>query len=137
MDYLLTLAADPSAWLALITLVAMEVVLGVDNIIFIALLSSKLPAPAAAKARQAGLGLSLVLRLILVTGAAYAIRLTAPLFAVSGQQFSVRDLILIFGGLFLVFKATLEIHHAIEPFEAHHSPRSKHLSFRVTAGQIV
>jgi len=137
MDYLLTLAADPSAWLGLITLVAMEVVLGVDNVIFIALLSSKLPPPSAAKTRQAGLGLSLVLRLILVTGAAYAIRLTAPLFAISGQLFSIRDLILIFGGLFLVFKATLEIHQAVEPFGERHPPRPKQASSRAIAAQIV
>jgi predicted tellurium resistance membrane protein TerC len=98
MDQLLVLAADPSAWLALATLAVMEVVLGVDNLVFIALLSSRLPPKEGAKARRIGIGLSLLLRLVLVTGAAYAVRLTAPLFTIFTQSFSYRDLILILGG---------------------------------------
>jgi predicted tellurium resistance membrane protein TerC len=88
MDQLLVLAADPSAWLALATLAVMEVVLGVDNLVFIALLSSRLPPKEGAKARRIGIGLSLLLRLVLVTGAPYAVRLTAPLFTIFTQSFS-------------------------------------------------
>jgi predicted tellurium resistance membrane protein TerC len=100
MDQLLVLATAPSAWLALVTLVVMEVVLGVDNLVFIALLSSRLPSQQGAKARRIGIGLSLVFRLLLVAGAAYVVRLTTPLFTIIGQSFSWRDLILIGGGLF-------------------------------------
>jgi predicted tellurium resistance membrane protein TerC len=115
----------------------MEVVLGVDNLVFIALLSSRLPPKEGAKARQIGIGLSLLLRLVLVTGAAYAVRLTAPLFTIFTQSFSFRDLILILGGLFLVFKATTEIHHTIDPIETAEAARPHRATFPVTAGQIV
>ena len=123
MDSLLLLAADPSAWLALVTLIAMEIVLGVDNLVFVAILSSRLPAPQAAKARRIGIGLSLIFRVLLVAGAAYVVHLTEPLFEAFGQAFSWRDLILIGGGLFLVFKATSEIHHNVDPDEETRTPR--------------
>ncbi len=136
MDSLLALAADPSAWLALVTLIAMEIVLGVDNLVFVAILSSKLPAAQAAKARRIGLGLSLVFRVLLVAGAAYAVHLTRTVFTVFGKDFSWRDLILIGGGLFLVFKATSEIHHNVDPDEpAHTPPRTR--AFATTVAQIV
>lgn len=137
MDHLLLLAADPSAWLAFVTLAAMEIVLGVDNLVFVALLSSKLPPAQAAKARRIGIGLALVFRLLLVAGAAYVVRLTAPLFSIFGQSFSWRDLILIGGGLFLVFKATTEMHHTIDPIETVDTAPPKPRTFTVTAGQIV
>jgi predicted tellurium resistance membrane protein TerC len=137
MDSLLALAADPSAWLALVTLIAMEIVLGVDNLVFVAILSSKLPLAEAAKARRIGIGLSLVFRVLLVAGAAYVVHLTMPLFSVFGQDFSWRDLILIAGGLFLVFKATREIHHAVDPDEPAHTQPSKAGAFAATVGQIV
>ena len=137
MENLLALAADPSAWLAFVTLVAMEIVLGVDNLVFVALLSSKLPPAQAAKARRIGIGLSVVFRLLLVAGAAYIVRLTAPLFTIFGQSFSWRDLILIGGGLFLVFKATTEMHHTIDPVETVDAAPPKPSTFAVTAGQIV
>src|ERR1700730_10087299 len=137
MDQLLVLAADPSAWLALVSLPAMEVVLGIDNLVFIAVLSSRLPPPEAAKARQIGISLSLLLRLVLVSGAPYAVRLTGPLFTIFTQGFSFRDLILILGGLFLVFKATTEIHHTIDPIETAEVARPHRATFPVTAGQIV
>ncbi len=137
MDQLLALAVNPSAWLALVTLVVMEVVLGIDNLVFVALLSSRLPPKEAAKARRIGIGLSLVLRLVLVAGAAYVVKLTAPLFTALGHSFSWRDLILIAGGLFLVFKATTEVHHTIDPVEAADAARPRQATFQATVGQLI
>lgn len=136
MDQLLALAGDPSAWLALVILAAMEIVLGVDNLVIIALLSSKLPPREGAKARQIGLGFSLLLRLLLLSGAAYAIRLTAPLFTIFAHSFSFRDAMFAAGGLFLVLKATAELHHAIDPAKPVGPEAGRH-SFPMTAGQIV
>lgn len=115
MDYLLTLLADPAAWLALATLTAMEVVLGIDNLIFIAVLSNKLPQNRRSTARRIGIMAALALRLVLLATIAYIVRLTDPLFEVFATEFSWRDLILIAGGLFLVWKATKEIHHSVDP----------------------
>ena len=115
MDYLLQLAADPAAWVALVTLVAMEVVLGIDNLIFISILTNKLPPQYRTKARRIGIGLALVMRLALLGTIAIIVKLTAPIFEVFGHGFSWRDLILIAGGLFLVWKATTEIHHNVDP----------------------
>jgi predicted tellurium resistance membrane protein TerC len=115
MEYLLTLAADPVAWVALLTLIAMEVVLGIDNLIFIAILTNKLPEHQRERARRIGIGAALVLRLILLGTIAWIVKLTYPVFSVLGQPFSWRDLILIAGGLFLVWKATKEIHHRVDP----------------------
>ena len=115
MDDLLTLAADPAAWAALVTLIAMEVILGIDNLIFIAILTNKLPEDQRPLARRIGLGLALVMRLALLGTIAIIVQLTAPIFSVLGHGFSWRDLILIAGGLFLVWKATKEIHHRVDP----------------------
>ncbi|MBP2148367.1 MULTISPECIES: TerC family protein [Xanthobacter] len=115
MDYLLQLAADPAAWVALVTLVAMEVVLGIDNLIFISILTNKLPEQYRSRARRIGIGLALIMRLGLLGTIAIIVRLTAPIFEVFGHAFSWRDLILIAGGLFLVWKATTEIHHNVDP----------------------
>ncbi|MGE4372164.1 MAG: TerC family protein [Xanthobacter sp.] len=115
MDYLLQLAADPAAWVALVTLIAMEVVLGVDNLIFISILTNKLPQQYRQKARRIGISLALVLRLALLGTVAIIVTLTAPIFTLFGHGFSWRDLILIAGGLFLVWKATKEIHHNVDP----------------------
>jgi predicted tellurium resistance membrane protein TerC len=114
-DSLITLALDPNAWVALAALIAMEVVLGIDNLIFIAILTNRLPAGKRQVARRVGIGAALVLRLALLGTVAYIVRLTAPVFALFGQEFSWRDLILIAGGLFLVWKATKEIHHNVDP----------------------
>jgi predicted tellurium resistance membrane protein TerC len=119
VDALIALAFDPTAWAALAMLIAMEVVLGIDNLIFIAILTNKLPEHQRARARRIGIGLALVLRLILLGTVAFIVRLTTPIFSVFGQAFSWRDLILIAGGLFLVWKATREIHHRVDP---HHTP---------------
>ncbi|RYG60627.1 MAG: TerC family protein [Alphaproteobacteria bacterium] len=115
MEYLITLAADPTVWVALGTLITMEVVLGIDNLIFISILTNKLPPEQRARARQLGIGGALVLRLLLLCTVAWIVGLTAPVFEVLGNAFSWKDLILIAGGLFLVWKATKEIHHKVDP----------------------
>jgi predicted tellurium resistance membrane protein TerC len=115
MDSLIALVTDPAAWAALATLIVMEVVLGIDNLIFISILSNKLPEHQRVKARRIGIGLALILRLALLGTIAVIVRLTQPVFEAFGQGFSWRDLILIAGGLFLVWKATTEIHHNVDP----------------------
>lgn len=114
MDYLLQLASDPAAWVALITLIAMEVVLGIDNLIFISILTNKLPEAQRSRGRRIGISLALILRLGLLGTVAIIVQLTEPVFSVFGHAFSWRDMILIAGGLFLVWKATKEIHHNVE-----------------------
>ncbi|MBM3535708.1 MAG: TerC family protein [Alphaproteobacteria bacterium] len=115
MDSLLHLAADPHAWAALATLVVMEVVLGIDNLIFVSILTNRLPAEQQQIARRIGIGLALILRLLLLATIAWIVQLTQPLFTLFDNAFSWRDLILIGGGLFLVWKATREIHHTVDP----------------------
>ena len=128
MDGLFAVFAEPAAWAALTTLVVMEIVLGIDNLIFISILSNKLPESQRQKARRIGIGLALVMRLALLSMIAWLVGLTAPVFDLGIQggvgphgepvfetQFSWRDLILIGGGLFLVWKATKEIHHSVDP----------------------
>ena len=115
MDNLLALAADPTAWVALVTLIVMEVVLGIDNLIFIAILTNKLPAHQQKSARMIGISLALVMRLALLATIAFIVQLTTPVFTLFDHGFSWRDIILIAGGLFLVWKATREIHHNVDP----------------------
>ncbi len=139
MDSLLALAADPAAWLALITLIAMEVVLGIDNLVFIAILTNKLPESQRDKARRLGIALALILRLALLGTVALIVRLTEPVFTLFGNAFSWRDLILLAGGLFLIWKATKEIHHNTDPdpgpdiFE----PSVSRMGFSAAIGQII
>jgi predicted tellurium resistance membrane protein TerC len=108
------LLSDPNAWIGLLTLSALEIVLGIDNIIFISILSGKLPAPDQPKARKLGLAGAFVTRVLLLLSIAWIIKLTRPLFSVFGHGVSGRDLILIAGGLFLIGKATFEIHGKLE-----------------------
>jgi predicted tellurium resistance membrane protein TerC len=128
MEGLIALFAQPEVWAALLALMIMEVVLGIDNLIFISILSNKLPAHQQQKARRIGIGLALGLRLALLSAIAWLVGLTATVFdlGITGSagphgepsfetQFSWRDLILIAGGLFLVWKATTEIHHSVDP----------------------
>ena len=115
MEYILTLLATPEAWIALATLIVMEVVLGIDNLIFISILTNKLPEEHRERARKLGIGMALVMRLVLLGTVAFIVQLTSPLFELFGHGFSWRDLILIAGGLFLVWKATREIHHNVDP----------------------
>lgn len=114
MEYILELATSPAAWIALATLVVMEVVLGIDNLIFISILTNKLPEHQRPKARRLGIGMALIMRLGLLSTVAYIVQLTAPVFEMFGQAFSWKDMILIAGGLFLVWKATTEIHHSVD-----------------------
>jgi predicted tellurium resistance membrane protein TerC len=102
-------------WIALATLVAMEIVLGIDNLIFISILSNKLPEEHRARARRLGIGAALIMRLVLLATVSYIAQLTHPVFSVAEMGFSWRDLILLAGGLFLVWKATKEIHHSVDP----------------------
>ena len=115
MDTVTRLAADPAAWAALATLIAMEVVLGVDNLVFISLLSNRVEESRRALARGLGLSLAVVFRLAFLASAAAIVRLTAPLATVAGRAFSLRDLALLAGGLFLVWKATGEIRAHVDP----------------------
>ena len=124
----ISILAQPQAWAALITLIVMEVVLGIDNLIFISILSNKLPEGQRQRARRLGISLALILRLVLLSMIAWLVGLTEPVFDLGIQgppgphgepgfetEFSWRDLILIAGGLFLVWKATTEIHHNVDP----------------------
>jgi predicted tellurium resistance membrane protein TerC len=117
MNALLALASDPTAWVALATLIVLEIVLGIDNLIFLSILTNKLPEHQRESARRIGLGLALVMRLALLATISVIVALTAPVFTVFGNEFSWRDLILIAGGLFLVWKATHEIHESVDPRE--------------------
>src|SRR5688572_18804842 len=110
---------DPQAWVAFVTLLALEIVLGIDNIIFISILAAKLPAEQQQRARFIGLSLALIIRVALLFSLSWVIGLTAPLFSVLNHEISGRDLILIGGGLFLIGKATYEIHDSLEGEEGH------------------
>jgi len=152
VDGLLTLFADPAVWAALITLVVMEIVLGIDNLIFISIVSNKLPEAQRQKARRTGIALALIMRLALLSTIAWLVGLTAPVFDLGLQgtpgmngepsfetEFSWRDLILIAGGLFLVWKATTEIHHNADPHpndDIFDSARQA-LGFGAAIGQIL
>ncbi|MBY8948323.1 MULTISPECIES: TerC family protein [unclassified Pseudomonas] len=139
MDYLLQLAASPTAWIALATLIVMEIVLGIDNLIFISILTNKLPEKHRAKARRIGISMALVLRLGLLSTIAFIVQLTTPVFEVLGQAFSWKDMILIAGGLFLVWKATTEIHHSMdpEPEEKTSAGNVVAIGFAAAIGQIL
>jgi len=113
----------PQAWIAFLTLVALEIVLGVDNIIFISILAGKLAAGQQKRARNIGLALALLIRVLLLFSLSWVVRLTAPLFTVLGQEISGRDLILLLGGLFLLGKATFEIHENLEGEPGHASAK--------------
>jgi predicted tellurium resistance membrane protein TerC len=106
--------SDPQIWASLVTLTVMEIVLGIDNIVFISVLVARLPAESADRARKIGLGGALILRILLLMVIAWIIGLTAPLFEVLGEPVSWRDIILLAGGAFLLVKGTLEIHASIE-----------------------
>ncbi|MFH6785275.1 MULTISPECIES: TerC family protein [Methylobacterium] len=137
MESLVQLAADPTAWAALATLVVMEVVLGIDNLIFISIITNKLPAEQQSRARRIGIGLALVLRLALLGTVAYIVHLTQPVFEIFGKGLSWRDMILIAGGLFLLWKATKEIHHSLDPDPQEKAGGGASLGFTAAIGQIL
>jgi predicted tellurium resistance membrane protein TerC len=115
--------SDPQAWIALATLTALEIVLGIDNVVFISILAGRLPREEQAKARRVGLLLAMLMRVGLLLSLSWIIRLTAPLFPLLGQEISGRDLILLGGGLFLLAKSTHEIHQKLEGDEGSASAR--------------
>ena len=129
--------SDPQAWIALATLTALEIVLGIDNIVFISILSDKLPREQQPKARMVGLALAMFGRVALLLSIAWIMRLTTDLFAILGEGFSGRDLILIAGGLFLIGKSTFEIHDKMEGGSDHRVPRSRAASFASVIVQIL
>jgi predicted tellurium resistance membrane protein TerC len=129
--------SDPQIWASLVTLTALEIVLGIDNLVFIAILAGRLPVERQHRARQVGLGLALITRLALLASITWIIGLTQPLFEVLGRPTSRRDLILIAGGLFLLYKGTREIHERLEG-DAPHAPGSRaRTSFGGVVAQIM
>jgi predicted tellurium resistance membrane protein TerC len=119
MDWL----TNPEIWIGLITLIALEVVLGIDNVIFISILASKLPEGQQARARRTGLLVAMFTRILLLASLAWIVRLTDPLFTIAGFEVTGRDLILLGGGVFLLYKATREIHDKLEGEEGHASAK--------------
>lgn len=139
MENLMVLAQDPAVWVALMTLIVMEVVLGIDNLLFISILTNKLPEAQRSRARKIGIGLALILRLVLLSAVAWIVQLTTPIFQLFDHGFSWKDLILIAGGLFLVWKATKEIHHSVdpEPTPDLFDSQAVTLTFSAAIGQIL
>ncbi len=115
--------SDPQAWISLLTLTGLEIVLGIDNVIFISILAGKLPADQQPRARSLGLSLALITRIALLASIAWIAKLTAPLFSLFEHGVSGRDLILLLGGLFLLVKSTMEIHHKLEGEEGAANPK--------------
>jgi predicted tellurium resistance membrane protein TerC len=133
---MIEMLSNPQIWIAFFTLFALELVLGIDNVIFISILAGKLPKEQQDKARVMGLSLAVVTRVILLFSLSWIIGLTAPLFTVLGQEISGRDLILLLGGLFLIVKSTMEIHHKLEGVEGSQSNHVAH-SFNAVIFQIL
>ena len=132
----MTWLANPEMWIALLTLTVLEIVLGIDNIVFLSIVTGKLPPAQQPRARRIGLSLALLLRIGLLASLAWIIRLTAPLFTIFGHGFSGRDLILLAGGLFLIAKSTHEIHERLEGDEGRGGARPA-ASFRSVVGQLI
>ncbi|MEU8364985.1 TerC family protein [Nonomuraea sp. NPDC048882] len=129
--------ADPNIWIGFFTLVALEIVLGIDNIIFISILAGKLPAEQRDRARVLGLAAALISRLLLLFGLSWVVQLTQPLFTVLGQEISGRDLILLLGGLFLLGKSVTEIHHSMEAPAGKDGKQAAAVSFTSVIVQIM
>jgi predicted tellurium resistance membrane protein TerC len=127
---------EPSAWIALLTLTFLEIVLGIDNIIFISIVSNKLPVEKQQKARTWGLALALIMRVGMLLAITWIIRFKEPIFTLFDEGFSIRDIILMIGGLFLLYKTTLEIHQKMEG-EAHKQSESKAVSMKSVIFQII
>ncbi|MBA2352956.1 MAG: TerC family protein [Burkholderiales bacterium] len=128
--------SDPAVWISLATLTTLEIVLGVDNLVFIAILANRLPEAQRARARQMGLGVALATRLLLLFTLTWVIGLTEPIFSVMGRGISWRDVILIAGGLFLLAKSTHEIHGSLEGDEAEHDATRATAGFAAVVLQI-
>ena len=134
---MLELLFDPHAWAALVTLTVLEIVLGIDNIVFISILVSRCDPKQAKRARQIGLGLALIFRIVMLFGLTFLMKLTAPLFSMFGMGISWRDIILIGGGLFLIAKATHEIHNEVEAREGGEGRHLASQSFFVVVLQLI
>ena len=132
MDWL----TSPDAWIALLTLTALEIVLGIDNIVFISILTNRLPIEEQSKARRVGLSLALVMRLGLLFSSSWMMGLITPLFTVLQNEISGRDLILLLGGFFLIYKSVKEIHNKVEQ-ASEPDKKPKKLSFAAVIGQII
>jgi predicted tellurium resistance membrane protein TerC len=137
MEQFLASVGSPEAWVALLTLTLLEIVLGIDNIVFISIIAGRLPDEQQAKGRTVGLMLALVTRILLLLSIVWIMRLTRPLFEVMGYSLSGKDLILLGGGLFLLFKATHEIHNKLEGEEEHHDVKKKRATFGSVVFQIM
>ncbi|MEH6950598.1 TerC family protein [Nitrobacter sp. NHB1] len=134
---MIELLTSPEAWAALLTLTVLEIVLGIDNVIFLSVIVSRIPPPQAKRARQIGLALALIFRILLLSILVWLIGLTAPVFAVKGFEFSWRDIILIGGGLFLIAKATHEIHGEVEARDSEENGASRSSTFFWIIVQII
>lgn len=135
MDFSIFATAD--AWIALLTLTVLEIVLGIDNIVFISILSTKLPLDQQRKARRIGLGLAMITRVLLLLSLSWILGLEETLFSVLNHPISGRDIVLLVGGLFLIYKATTEIHEKIEGDEHENNPKAKRPSFFSIITQIL
>ena len=134
---MLELLTDPHAWAALVTLTVLEIVLGIDNVVFISILVSRCDPKQAKRARQIGLSLALIFRIVMLFGLTWMMRLTAPVFTIVGMGISWRDIILIGGGLFLIAKATHEIHAEVEAQDEGDGPSAASQSFFVVVLQLI
>jgi predicted tellurium resistance membrane protein TerC len=130
------LLTNPETWVALATLTALEIVLGIDNVVFISILAARLPKESQARARKIGLALAMLMRIALLLSLAFIVRLTAPLFTVLGNEISGRDLVLLLGGLFLIAKSTRELHVRLEG-EEHGTDGKPRASFKSVIIQIM
>jgi len=143
MEYATALLSDPAAWLALATLIAMEVVLGIDNLVFISIMTNKLPEAQRSKGRKIGISLALILRLALLGTVAWIVQLTEPVVEIFSKAFSWKDIILLAGGLFLIWKATKEMHHNVDPdpegdmFEGKTGAQAVQVTFSAAIVQIL
>lgn len=134
---MLELLSNPDVWLSFATLAALEVVLGIDNLVFISIVADKLPKEQQARARQIGLMAALGMRVLMLLGITWIVGLTAPVFTLSGFEASWRDIILLGGGIFLLVKGTLEIHHTVEGGDDHGGPKKASATFLMAVGQIM
>lgn len=135
--YMMELLSSPETWVALLTLTILEIVLGIDNIVFISIISDKLPKEKQKRARKTGLALALITRILLLLSLSWVMSLTDPLFNVLSNDISGRDLILLIGGLFLIYKATTEIHEKIEGHEEVTHKTKGNISFSAVIFQIL
>ncbi len=137
MDVIIQALSNPESWIALLSLTLLEIVLGIDNLVFISILAGRLPEEKRDKARVVGLLLAMIMRILLLLSIVWIMSLTKPWFSVMGHGISGKDLILLLGGMFLIAKATHEIHNKLEGEDEHHDKKPQHASFSSVISQIV